>query len=113
MALPQGIVVEIDGPNGDSVHVRVRGELDMSAAPELGEVLSGLSPDVLNVTLDLAGVTFLDSSAIRTLVSAGLERQEAGGTLRLGPCSDAVMRVLEITGLAASSDAFTVLPGGS
>jgi len=38
---------------------------------------------------------------------------DGGRRLQIGPRSDIVTRVLEITGLADNSEAFDVLPGGA
>jgi anti-sigma B factor antagonist len=112
MPSPQGFTVEIDEPAGDEVLIRVKGELDMAAAPELTGAIVG-SQGGTCITLDLTGVTFLDSSAIGALVASGREVADAGRRLQIGPRSDIVSRVLEITGLAENSEAFDVLPGGA
>jgi anti-sigma B factor antagonist len=110
MASPQGFTVEIDDQDADDVSIRVKGELDMAATPGLTEAIAGATRGG-KVTLDLSGVTFLDSSAIGALVASGREVSEAGGRLQIGPRSAIVARVLEITGLAEASEAFDVLPG--
>jgi anti-anti-sigma factor len=51
------------------------------------------------VILDLSGVTFFDSSAIRAVIGAKRVLGEQGVTLIIGPTSPIVERVLEITGL--------------
>ena len=109
MPSPQGFAVEVSDQDAGAVGIRVRGELDMSAAPGLAEAI-GKIEDGATVVLDLSGVTFLDSSAIGALVGCGREMAESGGRLQIGPRSDIVKRVLEITGLAEPSDAFDVLP---
>jgi anti-sigma B factor antagonist len=111
MSAPQGFTVEIADPEDGRVVILVKGELDMAATPGLTEAIVGAKGNG-RITLDLSGVTFLDSSAIGALVSSGREVAEAGGRLEIGPRSDIVIRVLEITGLAESSEAFDVLPGG-
>jgi len=112
MSSPQGFAVEVNEADGETVRIRVRGELDMSVAPGLTDAITSASGPGVTVLLDLTGVTFLDSSAIGALVASGREVGEAGGRLQVGPRSDIVTRVLEITGLAEPSDAFDVLPEG-
>jgi anti-sigma B factor antagonist len=108
---PQAFAVEVGTPDDAGVVVRVTGELDMSTAPELTSSLTSASAGVEGaVTLDLTGVTFLDSSAIGALIAVGQELADRGRSLRIGPRSTVVSRVLEITGLSDSSDAFHVLP---
>src|SRR4051794_25658657 len=59
------VVVEQDGRG--SV-VRIIGELDMATAPQLRECLTHL--EGTSVTLDFAGVTFMDSGGIAVLACA-------------------------------------------
>jgi len=103
-----GFTVEVDDPQDDRVSIRVKGELDMAATPTLTEAIVGTS-SAARIHLDLSGVTFLDSSAIGALVASGREVGERGSRLEIGPRSDIVTRVLEITGLVESSEAFDVL----
>lgn len=92
----------------DRSHVTVRGELDMSNAPELAGAIRAV-PVGTTVIVDLSAVSFIDSSAIGALVSAGQAIAEGGGRLQIGPRSDMVARVLEMTGLAGGTSAFDVL----
>jgi anti-anti-sigma factor len=113
MSAPQGFAVEVGDAHEGRVEIAVRGELDMSAAPDLAEAIAGARNGAATLVLDLSGVTFLDSSAIGTLVASGRDMLDAGGRLQIGPRSDIVSRVLEITGLTGRSDAFDVLPEDS
>lgn len=110
MSSPKGFTVEFDEPEGDRVVIRVKGELDMAAAPDLSEAINRAKGSG-RVSLDLSGVTFLDSSAIGALVASGRSLAEQGSRLEVGPRSDIVMRVLEITGLSETAEAFDVLSG--
>jgi anti-sigma B factor antagonist len=107
---PQGFSVEVGAPQEGATVIRVRGELDMSTSSELASAVTSAGADADQVQLDLSGVTFLDSSAIGALVAVGGELAVNGSRLQIGPRSDIVSRVLEITGLAEPSDAFDVLP---
>lgn len=111
MSSPQSFAIEVEDHDAADRKVRVRGELDMSTAPELSAALisAGEGSNGM-ITLDLSGVTFLDSSAIGALIAAGQELNAGGHTLRIGPRSAIVSRVLEITGLTEDSEAFDVLP---
>ena len=111
MSSTPAFTVEVDDPDGDRVSIRVKGELDLAATPTLTQAIVGAAGSP-RINLDLSGVTFLDSSAIGALVASGREVGEAGSRLEIGPRSDIVNRVLEITGLAESSEAFDVLPDG-
>ncbi len=79
----------------------LRGEIDSYTAPDLANRLSGDPPvDVL----DLAGVTFIDSSGLRVLVETHQARADAGSRLVLRTPSASVQRLLEISGLAGHLD---------
>lgn len=112
MSAPQGFAVEVGDASDGTVRITVRGELDMSAAPDLSGAIARARTCGDTLVLDLSAVTVLDSSAIGALVAAGREVHEGGGRLQIGPRSDVVDRVLEITGLDGESDAFSVLPKG-
>jgi anti-sigma B factor antagonist len=77
------------------------GEIDSYTAPELSERLAGEPPVEV---LDLAGVTFIDSSGLRVIVEAHQSRLAAGSRLVLRSPSAAVQRRLEISGLAGHLD---------
>jgi anti-anti-sigma factor len=107
MATPEAFAIDVDA-SGDRTLVTVKGELDMSNAPTLVDTLTRDAAVGAKVVVDLGGVSFIDSSAIGGLVSAGQTLADAGGRLTIGPRSDTVKRVLEITGLAQSTEAFDV-----
>jgi anti-anti-sigma factor len=88
--------------------IAVRGELDLSTAPELeGPLDEAIAAGDASVVVDLAECEFIDSTGIALIVRAWqqLDRgAEGGGTGRVVICSynDQVRRVLEITGLELS-----------
>jgi anti-sigma B factor antagonist len=77
------------------------GEIDSYTAPALAERLAN-EPKVL--TVDLAGVSFIDSSGLRILVEAHQARIDADASLTLRSPSAAVQRLLEISGLSSHLD---------
>lgn len=85
--------------------ISVRGELDLSTAPDLeGPLEQALSGDEGSVLIDLSQCEFIDSTGIALIVRAW-QRLDSGENGRaLGICSqnDQVRRVLEITGLELS-----------
>jgi anti-sigma B factor antagonist len=78
--------------------LELRGELDSHTATLLGEHLDRLGPGA-DVTLDLAGVAFVDSSGLRVLIEAHQAHDAASSRLVLARPSDSVERLLGITGL--------------
>lgn len=94
--------------------VKVAGELDLASAPQLSDALADPGGERTQpVVLDLSAVSFIDSSALRALLLAGRQLADAGRTLQIGPRSEAVSRVLEVTQLDQQTEAFTVLPDPS
>jgi anti-anti-sigma factor len=86
--------------DGDDVRVLFEGELDIAGAPEAEEALHGVEADgAANVTLDLRGLTFMDSTGLRLVVAANRRAEEQGRTLRVVRGPAAVQRVFELTGL--------------
>ena len=80
------------------VVVTVDGEIDVESSPALGVALDGVEAD-RHVVLDLGGVEFMDSSGLKVLIGQTVRRGEAGGSLYVRNPSDAVRRIVEITGL--------------
>ena len=89
-------VAEQDG----SATVAANGELDIHTSVELERVLLQLVDDqVKHVTVDLEGVTFIDSAGLRALVVGHNALEQGGGTLQLQNPSPMASRLLSITGL--------------
>ena len=88
----------------DRAHVlRLEGELDAYVAPELRErlhrMVDELETDVLVV--DLAAVSFLDSTILGMLVGGLRRMRERGGELTLVYPPSPARRIFELTGLDA------------
>jgi anti-sigma B factor antagonist len=77
------------------------GSLDLASRDVLYQAgVAALStPDVPGLVVDLAGVTFLDSSGIGALVELAGDAQDAGVGFALHNPSERVRRVLTISGL--------------
>lgn len=89
--------VSIGRENSDTV-ATVRGEVDADNCSELAEQLLG-APAEERLVVDLAGLTFIDSSGISELLRVSETVTERGQGFQLRDPSPAVRRVLEITGL--------------
>ncbi len=76
------------------------GDLDAATADTLDAAFDDVvGGGARRVVVDLAAVTFLDSTGLRSLVRAATELEGAGGSLRCAPLSRQVRRVLEVSGL--------------
>ncbi|GIF07216.1 STAS domain-containing protein [Actinoplanes siamensis] len=78
--------------------VEVCGDLDMAVSPQLHESLQRVIADGgRQVVLDLAGVGFMDSTALGVLVTVFKILRDHGGQLRLATPQPVVRDVLRIT----------------
>jgi anti-sigma B factor antagonist len=75
------------------------GELDLSGAMVLDAELERLAaePGLAGFVVDLRGLTFIDSSGLRSIVLADMRAREAGRRFSLVRGGDTVHRVFEIT----------------
>jgi anti-sigma B factor antagonist len=80
--------------------VRVRGELDQATSPALEEALTEAPPGD-NVVLDLTHCSFIDSSAIRVVLSGAKHVESSGGAMSLVVPAPGVLRALEIANVEA------------
>lgn len=93
---PQPSRLRVDTPSPRTLVAS--GVIDSHTADELAGKLDalGATDDIL---LDLSGVEFIDSSGLRVVVNFHQELETAGKRLTLHGISEAVDRLLEITGL--------------
>ena len=83
----------------DGPVVVLSGEADATTAPLLRELLAKiLDTGARLVTIDAAGLSFLDSASMRVLVLAARALHGRHGTLVLARPQPLVARLLEITG---------------
>jgi anti-sigma B factor antagonist len=92
----------------DAEVYELTGEIDAHTAPQLAAhfdpLPSGLEGSLI---LDMAEVTFMDSSGLRVLIELNRRTSAAGVTLTVRAPSRAVARIIEISGL---SDVIEVSP---
>jgi anti-anti-sigma factor len=82
-------------------HLTLRGELDLSTAPELEQLVNERLDGGQEVVVDLRALEFMDSSGIRVLVAAHARAGRNGTRLfvvRPGP-GTAVAKIVEVSGL--------------
>lgn len=91
------LVVAADGV----VRIALAGEIDLAVADELHQLLTATAGDHpgLPVEVDMARVTFIDSSGIRAFVRARNEVGAAGRGLRLVNTAGMALRVLQVAGV--------------
>lgn len=102
---PVPFEVSVSDLDGGIQVIAVRGELDLSTAPDLERPLQGaLQSGEGPILVDLSECEFIDSTGIALIVRATqqLENDGAGRTLVVCSYNDQVRRVLDITGLDVS-----------
>jgi anti-sigma B factor antagonist len=99
---------------GTSVRLTAVGEIDSTSAPVLRAQLDALLDDgAQDITVDLTGVTFLDSAGLCVLAAAYRRASDGGSGLRVLASSRAVIRPLQITGLWDLLQVEQVAPGAN
>ncbi|SCL28818.1 anti-anti-sigma factor [Micromonospora inyonensis] len=87
--------------DGGGVRLRLAGELDLNTAPQLAATIDHLLSDgQVQLLVDLADLTFCDSTGIAAFVRGDNACAAVGGWLRLTGATGRVARVLRMTGLA-------------
>ena len=116
MAADRYVPLTVSRLSSDGVTVlRLEGELDLAAAPQLRAELDKVTDDsdTSSLTLDLAGVSFIDSTGLQELLVALRRLRDRGGTLVLTNPRPIAIRLLEITGLVGVFDIRTADRDGS
>lgn len=98
--LPEAFSVRIE-PRGEATVVVPAGELDLATAPALDEALTRAFETAGSgrVVLDLRGLEFIDSSGLRTLLTARKQAEDAGARFSLVAGHRGLERTLEIAGI--------------
>jgi len=89
-----------EGESNGLAHLTLRGELDLSTVPKVEEALKRIEesrPSV--IVLDLAGLTFLDSTGLRMVVTADQRAKAEERRLAVVRGPESVQRVFSITRL--------------
>ena len=99
--------VSIDEHSDAYSIVAVHGEVDLHTAPKVQYAIERGSEGVQAVVVDMAGVAFMDSTALSTLMRAKEMLEKDGTSLRLTAPSGAVQRIFDVTGFG---DYFEIYP---
>ena len=92
--------VELQRPSAQVAVVELAGEVDIYSSPQFADALRlGIDGGATRVVVDLAKVTFIDSTALGVVVG-GIKRLRAlRGTLDVVCEEENLKRIFEITGL--------------
>ena len=85
--------------NGADV-LRLEGRLDASSAKEIKDRISDLAKNKrVNLVVDMAGINFIDSSGLGSLVASLRSVNNLGGDIRIASLQDQVRAIFELTRL--------------
>lgn len=84
-------------PLGEARLIRASGELDMSTAPDLRHTLGAARDDGITAVLDLAEVTFIDSSGLHLLLEASRDSASSEWSFFIVRPSEVVKRLIAVS----------------
>jgi len=94
----QDLQIKVERSEGPPI-VRLAGELDMETAPRVRATLDELAETNGRFALDLADVTFIDSSGLHLLLEAANDLN-GSGPLTLLDVPPGVLRLMDIVGVS-------------
>jgi anti-anti-sigma factor len=94
-----------------TITIALSGELDVASAPAVAAALADAQGDTALVVLDLGGLSFIDSTGLRTILVAHGQAERDGRRLVIVHGPPAVRRVFSMTGLDACLEMIDQ-PGG-
>ena len=108
---PDGVTSPLEVRRVSPGRYALEGELDIATAPLLETTLADVTGAL---SLDLCGVTFIDSCGIRALVALYKRCEREGSALRIDGCSPQAERVLRMVDLydRFTGAAVTIQGGG-
>ena len=87
---------------GGAISAALSGELDHHNAAVIREKLDTLLDDGINeLTLDMSGITFMDSSGIGVILGRYRRMSERGGKMYIKGVNDYSERILRMAGVLA------------
>ncbi|MCI6837350.1 MAG: anti-sigma factor antagonist [Eubacteriales bacterium] len=91
---------------GPRMHARLCGELDHHSAEQARNMLDTMLHDITirDLTLDLSGVTFMDSAGLGVILGRYRILSLRGGKLTVCGMSSAIDRIFRMSGLYAIVD---------
>ena len=102
------VTVEAAGP---ATVVRVVGVVDALALPRVSRALTDAQREHGPVIVDLQGVTFMDSRGLGALLAANERSREGAAQVQIYRPSEAVRRLLAVSGVAPVFTEVDELPG--
>ena len=90
----------IKGDDKDRVIVNVSGRLDSISCNEFEDfVMPLVTPEVINITLDLKHLEYISSSGLRVFILLSKAVHSNNGNVIIQNCSSFIYSIIEISGL--------------
>ncbi len=84
--------------DGKVTVIELSGEIDVSCAPQLKDLLQGLIDEGKNqLLIDLTEVPFMDSTGLGIFVNAFKRSQQAGGSIKFASPQESLRKVFSLT----------------
>lgn len=100
MSVDAADFIVVSAPGSCPCIVRASGEIDIYSGPALRDVLrDALAAGPSQLVIDMAEVSFIDSSGLSVIIAAYKRAQDSGIDLVLRGPTPRVVRLLEMTGL--------------
>ena len=93
---------------GTGAVVRLSGRVDVDSSPDLRDRLRTLlseEPLLQTIIVDLAGVSYIETSGVATLIEALRSARQHQASFRLQGLAGAALRLFEVTGVLALFEA--------
>jgi anti-sigma B factor antagonist len=98
--------------HGEAVVVLVKGEVDLATGARMNEVLAAaVAASPATLVVDLEQVSFFTSVGLTALALAQRAAEERNIAFRVVATGRAILRPLQITGMAEGIAIYTTLPG--
>jgi anti-sigma B factor antagonist len=110
---PLALTTHLETADGSAL-LRVGGDVDLASSDALRQALATAFETATNVTVDVADVSFIDSSGLSALVWGHEQAKTVGGSFQIRRPSALLRRLLQITRLEtvlAVADVDDQLPG--
>ena len=86
--------------------LQLEGELDLWSVERLQAVLQRVARDNEAILVGLQGCDFVDSTGIALFLQVRRQLEDGGGRLAIYGCSDQVLRIFTVAGLAEAGIVF-------
>lgn len=94
-------VVHRPADGSDMAELEVHGEIDVSNVEDFGQgVAECLQTSCRVLSMNMAGLTFIDSSGLRVIVETVKKMKEREGELRITDPPAILRRIVEVSGLS-------------